>query len=183
MCSILTHPEQLTAALERAQGGDWLPQDLRARRANVQQVLAQSERQQERLLSAYLAEVIDLPTFERSRATLQRQQESLTIQQRELAASAQKQLDLSAVASSIEEFCAQVRTGLANATFDRRRALVELLIDRVIVTDGEVEIHYVIPTSSAGVQIRFCHLRKVYHRHFLWLRPKTGIYPFALPRQ
>ena len=163
LCAILTHPEQLTAALARAQSGEWLPQELQARRANVQQALAQSERQQERLLSAYLAEVIDLQTFERSRASLQRQQESLTIQQRELAASAQKQLDLSAVASSIEEFCAQVRTGLANATFERRRALVELLIDRVIVTDGEVEIHYVIPTSPASVQIRFCHLRKVYH--------------------
>jgi site-specific DNA recombinase len=163
LCSILTQPEHLTAALARAHSGEWLPQELQARRATMQQALAQSERQQERLLSAYLAEVIDLQTFERSRASLQRQQESLTIQQRELAACAQKQLDLSAVASSIEQFCAQVRTGLANATFDRRRALVELLIDRVIVTDGEVEIHYVIPTSPASVQIRFCHLRKVYH--------------------
>jgi site-specific DNA recombinase len=163
VCSILTEPEHLTAALARAQGGDWLPQELQARRANVQQALAQSERQQERLLSAYLAEVIDLQTFERSRATLHRQQESLTIQQRELTSLAQKQLDLSAVASSIEEFCAQVRSGLASATFAQRRALVELLIDRVIVTDGEVEIHYVIPTSPASVQIRFCHLRKVYH--------------------
>ena len=162
LCTILTDPEQLTAALARAQSGDWLPQELQARRANVQQALAQSERQQERLLSAYLAEVIDLQTFERSRASLQRQQESLTIQQRELASLAQKQLDLSAVATSIEEFCGQARAGLANATFAQRRALVELLIDRVIVTDGEVEIHYVIPTSRASVQIRFCHLRKVY---------------------
>jgi site-specific DNA recombinase len=88
--------------------------------------------------------------------------------QRELAAYAQKQLDLSAVASSIEEFCAQTRAGLANATFEKRRALVELLIDRVIVTDGEVEIHYVIPTSPASVQIRFCHLRKVYHEPIMW---------------
>jgi hypothetical protein len=28
----------------------------------------------------------------------------------------------------------------------------------------------VIPTSPASVQIRFCHLRKVYHRHFVWSR-------------
>ncbi len=107
-----------------------MPQELQARPANVQQALAQSERQQERLLSAEEAEVIDLQTFERSRASLQRQHQSLTIQQRELAAWAQKQLDLSAVASSLEEFCAQTRAGLANASFERRRALVELLIDR-----------------------------------------------------
>jgi len=29
--------------------------------------------------------------------------------------------------------------------------------------DSEVEIQYVIATSPASVQIRFCHLRKVYH--------------------
>jgi site-specific DNA recombinase len=170
LCAILTNPEQLTAALARAQNGEWLPQELQARRANVEQALVQSERQQERLLSAYLAEVIDLQTFERSRTSLQRQQESLTIQEHELAACAQKQLDLSAIARSIEDFCVQTRAGLANATFEERRALVELLIDRVIVTDGEVEIHYVIPTSPASVQMRFCHLRKVYHRHFPWSR-------------
>jgi hypothetical protein len=40
--------------------------------------------------------------------------------------------------------------------------LVELLIDRVIVTDGEVEIRYVIPTSSRAEQTCFCHLRLDY---------------------
>jgi hypothetical protein len=74
-----------------------------------------------RLLSAYLAEVIELQTFERSRASIYRQQESLTIQQRELAALAQKQLDFSAVASSTEEFCEQARAGLANASFEQIR--------------------------------------------------------------
>ncbi len=41
-------------------------------------------------------------------------------------------------------------------------ALVELLIDRVIVTDGEVEIRYVMPTDRASEQVRFCHLRLDY---------------------
>jgi len=40
--------------------------------------------------------------------------------------------------------------------------LVELLIDRVVVTDEEVEIRYVIPTSARGEQSRFCHLRLDY---------------------
>jgi anaerobic magnesium-protoporphyrin IX monomethyl ester cyclase len=40
--------------------------------------------------------------------------------------------------------------------------LVELLIDRVIVTDAEVEICYVIPTSPSSEHTRFCHLRKDY---------------------
>jgi hypothetical protein len=36
---------------------------------------------------------------------------------------------------------------------------VELLVDRVIVTDEEVEIRYVIPTDPSSEQVSFCHLR------------------------
>ena len=63
---------------------------------------------------------------------------------------------------SIEAFCARVQQGLFEATFEEKRLLVELLIDRVVVTNGEVEIRYVIPTSPSSEQIRFCHLRLDY---------------------
>jgi site-specific DNA recombinase len=64
--------------------------------------------------------------------------------------------------ASIEGFCDQVQQGLAQATFAQRRQLVELLIDRVIVTNGDVEIRYVIPTSPASAHVRFSHLRTNY---------------------
>jgi hypothetical protein len=41
-------------------------------------------------------------------------------------------------------------TELGHATFAQKRTLVELLIDRVVVTNDKVEIRYVIPTSSAA---------------------------------
>jgi site-specific DNA recombinase len=43
---------------------------------------------------------------------------------------------------------------LDKASFEQRRSLVELLVDRVIVADGEVEIRYVMPTDRAGEQER-----------------------------
>jgi site-specific DNA recombinase len=55
-----------------------------------------------------------------------------------------------------------MRRGLEQATFDQKWLLIELLIDRIIVTDGEVEIRYVVPTTRASEQIRFCHLRLDY---------------------
>jgi site-specific DNA recombinase len=58
--------------------------------------------------------------------------------------------------------CARLRQNLAGASFARRRELVELLIDRVIVTDGDVEIRYVVPTSETGFHTRFCQLRQDY---------------------
>ncbi len=75
--------------------------------------------------------------------------------------------DLAALAAGAEAFCAQVRTGLADATFAQRRALVELLIDRVVVTAGAVEIRYAIPTSRDGPHHSFCRLRKDYRELLL----------------
>lgn len=41
---------------------------------------------------------------------------------------------------------------------------MELLVDRVVVTDDDVEIRYVIPTTPESEQVRFCHLRTDYFR-------------------
>jgi site-specific DNA recombinase len=69
---------------------------------------------------------------------------------------------LTGIVGSMEDFCERARGGLADATFEQRRKLVELLIDRVIVTDDEVEIRYVIPTSPEREHFRSCHLRSEY---------------------
>jgi site-specific DNA recombinase len=160
LCALLTDPAQVTRALARAQGGAWLPQELQARQATIGQALGQLERQQQRLLDAYLAEVIALAELERKRQDLDRRRETLLAQQRQLDAAARQKLELGAVAHGIEAFCQAVRAGLATATFAQRRQLAELLIDRVIVTDDQVEIRYVLPTSPDGPHRPFCQLRK-----------------------
>ena len=57
---------------------------------------------------------------------------------------------------------------MADATFEQKRTLVELLIDRVLVANGEVEIRYVVPTHPRSENIRFCHFPTT---------PKVAIYP------
>jgi site-specific DNA recombinase len=160
LCALVTDPAQVAHALARARGGAWLPQELQARQATIRQALGQLERQQQRLLEAYLAEVIELAEYQRTRQELDRRHATLLAQQRQLDATAQQRLELAAVADGIEAFCQTVRAGLATATFTQRRQLAELLIDRVIVTNGEVEIRYVLPTSPGGPPTPFCQLRK-----------------------
>ena len=80
----------------------------------------------------------------------------------DLTAEIERQSTTASLAAHADAFCQRVRCGLAEADFERRRALVELLIDRVIVTDSEVEIRYVFPTSSKGERERFCRLRMDY---------------------
>ena len=160
LCALLTDPGQVVRALSRARGGAWLPQELQARQAAIRQALGQLERQQQRLLDAYLGEVIGLAELERKREELDRRHASLAAQQRQLDAAAGQRLELQAVADGIETFCQSIRAGLATATFTQRRQLVELLIDRVVVTDDQVEIRYVLPTSPDGPHRPFCQLRK-----------------------
>src|SRR6266567_1729736 len=138
----------------------WLPQELQARQAAIRQALGQLDRQQQRLLDAYLAEVITLAELQRKRQDLDRRQATLLAQQRQLDDAAGQRLELSAVADGIEAFCQAIRAGLDTATFEQRRQLAELLIDRVIVTDDQVEIRYVLPTSPHGPHRPFCPLRK-----------------------
>jgi hypothetical protein len=102
----------------------------------------------------------DLAEFQRKRAELDRRQAALTAQQRQLDAAAGQRLELQTVADGIEAFCQTVRARLAAATFEQRRQLAELLIDRVIVTDDQVEIRYVLPTSPDGPHHPFCQVRK-----------------------
>lgn len=52
-------------------------------------------------------------------------------------------------------FSHRICNGLENTTFEQKRKLVELLIDRVVVKNKAVEIQYVIPLISESEQIRF----------------------------
>jgi len=117
------------------------------------------ERQQERLTDAYLHGVIPLAEYERRRRDLEQKDQALADQEAHVVNQAERHQELAGIASNMGDFCQRVQAGLANATFEQRRQLVELLVDRVVVTDDEVEIRYVFPTQPSSEHVRFCHLR------------------------
>jgi site-specific DNA recombinase len=162
LCDLLTHPQSLHHALERAHGGHWLPQELQARREQVRRGRQQLEAQLDRLSEAYLQGVIPLAEYHRRRQTLEQRQNALARQIEQLEIQARDHQALVGVVASVDALCQRVQAGLAQATFEQKRHLVELLIDRVIITNGDVEIRYVIPTTPASEHVRFCHLRTDY---------------------
>jgi site-specific DNA recombinase len=135
---------------------------LKARRENLRQGRASLGRQLDRLTEAYLGEVIPLAEYQRRRRDLEQRDEALVAQEQQLEAEADQRTELAGVRGSIEDFCARVRSGLQGASFEQRRQLVELLVDRVVVTDEDVEIRYVVPTTPESEKVRFCHLRTDY---------------------
>jgi site-specific DNA recombinase len=162
LCALLTHPEHVAQALVRAHGGGWLPQELQARRDQLRRGQLGLERQLERLTEAYLLAVIPLAEYQRRRQVLEQRLQALSTQASQLEAKIDRQAELAGWATSAADFCRRVQASLAGADFAQKRQLVELLIDRVLVSDGTVEIRYVIPLSSDSERVRFCHSREDY---------------------
>ena len=162
LCAALQHSESITQVMEQLQTGQWLPQELQARVAQLQRAQSALQQQLERLTQAYLSNVIQLEEYKRRRAELENQVQTLIVQKKQLALQAQQKLEIANLAHGIEEFCQRVKAGLSQTSFEQKRKLVELLIDRVIVTGNEVEIRYVVPTHVRGEKTHFCHLRLDY---------------------
>jgi site-specific DNA recombinase len=167
ICQLVSQPDAIVTALQRAHDGHWLPQQLQARREALRKSQATLRQQVERLTEAYLAGIVHLSEYQRRRHELDTRDAGLEQQAKELGAQVDRQKETSQMAASIEDFCRRIQAGLANASFTQRRTLVELLVDRVLVINDQVEIQYVVPTHSRGETTRFCHLRKDYFHHIV----------------
>jgi site-specific DNA recombinase len=148
LCQLLAAPGVLDEALRRAQQG-WLCDDERvARQRDVGRRQAEARRQIQRLVDAYVVGALTLEELSSRRTKLEGRLTDLEREERELAATVIQEQRLQDLAQKVEEFRTTIARGLANASFEERRTLVELLIDRVVVDAPEVEIRYVIPLSG-----------------------------------
>jgi len=147
---LLADPERLTAQFRhfaaeidrnasREQGPE---RRLMARRDGLRRADA-------RLLDAYQAEVISLDELtERRRrqlAGLRRALECQLEQQRDLRWQRAK---AQAVLTDLSAFCERVRGRLDKASFAEKQAVLQLVVERVIVHESSLEIRHVIPLHS-----------------------------------
>src|SRR5262249_9312288 len=98
---VLTEPALITHELARAQGGEWLPHALQARRHTLRKALAEVERQQARLLEVYLAAIIGREEFDRKHQELTQTQHGLAQQLRQLKLQTQQQIHITAPPKAI----------------------------------------------------------------------------------
>jgi site-specific DNA recombinase len=172
---LLTHPEAIRHALERAHGGHWLPQELRARRETLRRGQAGLTQQLERLTEIYLAGVMGLEEYQRRRRDLEQRQHALATQEQQLAGQAERQADIARLGLSVEEFSRRISHGLDLANWEQKRQLIEWLVARVVVTNGEVEIRYVIPTNPTSQTNGICHLRSDYRERLQPAQAPPGL--------
>ena len=80
LCALLTHPESIAQALERAQDGHWSSQEVQARREVLRKGRVSIEQQRERLTDAYLSGVMPLAEYQQRRGELEQKEHGLTEQ-------------------------------------------------------------------------------------------------------
>ena len=159
LCQVLTEPAVLDEAVRRAKDG-WLSSDEQtAQHQELGRRQAEVERQIQRLIDAYVAEALTLEELNQRRRKLEERREALRREQRQLATVAVRESDLRRIAVQAEAFRRRIAEGLERATFAEQRALVELLVDRVIVDAPEVEIRYVIPLTGIAERNGVLRLR------------------------
>lgn len=148
VCAVLTEPTVLNEALTRAQRG-WLTVDERsARRQDLQRRQHEVQRQIQRLIDAYTAEIIDLEELRARRAKLEERLATLRREGQQVAAEEAQVEHIETIARQLESFRAAIADGLEHASFATRRTIVALIVDRVVVDAPEVEIRYVIPLTG-----------------------------------
>jgi site-specific DNA recombinase len=158
LCRLLTEPGAIRWVLERAHGGHWLPQELRARRDVLRRGVATLRQSLERLTTAYLDGVLGLAEYRGRRRELEEREWALNQQAGQLEAQVDQRAEIACLVEGAEAFCARVHHSLAAATWEQKRQLIEDLVARVVVRDAEVEIRYVVPTKPSASGTRASHL-------------------------
>jgi site-specific DNA recombinase len=104
-----------------------------------------ANRELSRLLDAYQCGALELPELQKRRQLVNSKLEMLNREQellRKMAAEKKKETDIKA---SLGEFAALVSSSLKRISFENKQKLLRMVVDKVVVNDWRVDVHYNIP--------------------------------------
>ena len=127
---------------------------LTAQQAQLFQRQQRLERQSQRLLDAYQAEIISLDELHSRRRKLLAELQQLEQEQQQLARTQQQTLHWQQVIAHIETFRHLLGNNLGQLSFEERQAVAQCLIRKVVVTGEQVDISYILPFVFAP---QVCH--------------------------
>lgn len=107
------------------------------------------ERQDQRLLDAYQAEIINLSELQARRQKLSTELQRVEQEVRQLANTRQQTIHWQQVIDNAETFRQLLGDHLERLSFEDRQAVARCLIDKIVVTGEDVDIHFVLPFESA----------------------------------
>jgi site-specific DNA recombinase len=121
---------------------------LEAQHAQLVQRRQRLERQDQRLLDAYQAEIITLSELQPRRQKLAAALQQLEQESQQLAHTRQQRVHWQRVIDNAATFRQLLGENLAQLSFGERQAITQCLISKVVVTGEEVDIHFILPFDS-----------------------------------
>jgi hypothetical protein len=107
---------------------------LEAQQTQLLQRRQRLERQEQRLLDAYQAEIINLQELQTRRQKLAGELQQIAQESRQLTHTRQQSIHWQQVMDNTETFCQLLGENLAQLSFEERQAIAQCLISKVIVT-------------------------------------------------
>jgi site-specific DNA recombinase len=144
---------------------------LEAQHGQLLQRRQRLERQDQRLLDAYQAEIITLRELQTRRQKLAATLQQIEQESRQLAHTRQQSVQWQQVIDNATTFRQLLGTNLAQLSFEERQAIAQCLISKVVVTGEAVDVHFLLPfdvtpqvaqhlrTAPEGVPGHFYRLR------------------------
>jgi site-specific DNA recombinase len=141
VCLLLRHPEKVEEEYRRRLEGE--PGDTAGQQVEpLTRLIGQARRALGRLIDSYSEGLIDKSEFEpRVKAARQRLGRLETQVQDQVAAEARR-AELRLALNCLEEFATEVRSGLEQADWAKRREIIRALVKRIEVSQDEVRIVY-----------------------------------------
>jgi site-specific DNA recombinase len=145
VAELLANPQLiLDYYLARQDERDVTPHELKRAR----QELGQIEKQNQRLLDAYQAEVIELDELTSRRRALEQQRQVLENRVSELEQLALQQARQEALSSDLAEFCGNINSVLQSPTPQEKQQVLRLVVDHILVGKEQLTIKHIIPLAG-----------------------------------
>ncbi len=146
VAGLLSHPDRLMTQFDHlAAAAETGSARERAAELLLRTRLDRTARADKRLLDAYQAGAVSLAELSERRQHLAGERLVLEQQQQERMRLRKQRLHAEAVRTDLAAFCSRIHTRLHEATFADKQAVLQLVVDRIIVGDGQLEIRHVIP--------------------------------------
>jgi site-specific DNA recombinase len=149
---LLSNSELLRARYEEGQGDPAVEPREEQERERLQRKLMAVEREVQRLIDAYQAEVIELPELQTRR---QRAEDHSRVLRERLQEIEQQQMERTQelrVVQGLVEFCTSMHSALQNPEYGIKQKVLQLVVDRIVVDEQQLTIRHVVPTGPVKLQ-------------------------------
>lgn len=115
------------------------------------------ERQGQRLWDAYQAGLLPLEELRPRRERIERERSTVTTRMVEIDKVEKQRMRADELFRTVEAFCQRLRQGFEQLDFEGRQRVVRLIVERVLVKEGDVTIEHAIPLTGRFSELRPDH--------------------------